>query len=131
VAERRTGGGLPGGLGDGEAGLVEEVGGETLAGAPARRPACDPMRTRVVAMERPGAPDVRHIGEREAGAPAPGEALVRHGVNCVDVQHRTARYPLPAYPAVLGMEACGFTYTRARDELVERADDFFAALSAP
>jgi hypothetical protein len=29
------------------------------------------------------------------------------------------------------MEACGFTYTRARDELVERADDFFAALSAP
>ena len=29
------------------------------------------------------------------------------GVNYIDVQHRTGRYPLPAYPAALGMEACG------------------------
>ena len=68
------------------------------------------MQTRVVVMERPGAPDVLRIVEREAGAPAPGEALVRHsvvGVNYIDVQHRTGRYPLPAYPAALGMEACG------------------------
>jgi NADPH2:quinone reductase len=61
-------------------------------------------------MERPGAPDVLRLVEREVSAPGPGEALVRHtviGVNYIDVQHRTGRYPLPAYPAALGMEACG------------------------
>ena len=68
------------------------------------------MRTAAIEMERPGAPDVLRPVEREVGAPAPGEVLLRHtviGVNYIDVQQRSGRYPLPAYPAVLGMEACG------------------------
>lgn len=42
--------------------------------------------------------------------PAEGEVRVRHtaiGVNFVDVYHRTGLYPLPALPAVLGVEAAG------------------------
>lgn len=42
--------------------------------------------------------------------PAAGEIRVRHtaiGVNYVDVYHRTGLYPLPALPAVLGVEAAG------------------------
>jgi NADPH2:quinone reductase len=61
-------------------------------------------------MERPGAPDVLRVVEREAADPRLGEVLVRQtvlGVNYIDVQHRTGRYPLPEYPAAIGMEACG------------------------
>ena len=68
------------------------------------------MKTSTVVMERPGAPDVLRLIERDIGAPGAGEALVRHtviGVNYIDVQHRTGRYPLPAYPATIGMEGCG------------------------
>ncbi len=61
-------------------------------------------------MERPGAPEVLRIVARETAAPQPGEVLLRQtvlGVNYIDVQYRTGRYPLPAYPAAIGMEACG------------------------
>jgi NADPH2:quinone reductase len=46
----------------------------------------------------------------DPGQPAAGEALVRHeavGLNFIDVYHRTGIYPLPALPAVLGMEGAG------------------------
>lgn len=42
--------------------------------------------------------------------PAAGEVRVRHtaiGVNYVDIYHRTGLYALPAFPAVLGVEAAG------------------------
>jgi NADPH2:quinone reductase len=42
--------------------------------------------------------------------PGVGEIRVRHtaiGVNFVDIYQRTGRYPLPALPAVLGVEAAG------------------------
>ena len=61
-------------------------------------------------MERPGAPEVLRVVARETAAPQPGEVLLRQtvlGVNYIDIQHRTGRYPLPAYPAAIGMEACG------------------------
>jgi NADPH2:quinone reductase len=85
-------------------------------------------------MERPGAPDVLHVVEREAGPPAPGEALVRHalvGVNYIDVQQRTGRYPLPAYPAVLGMEACGIVEALGTDVETLRIGDRVAYASPP
>lgn len=70
----------------------------------------------------PFAPATRAVIHRYGGAeeieletvslPAPGagEIRVRHtaiGVNFVDVYHRTGLYPLPALPAVLGVEAAG------------------------
>ncbi len=46
----------------------------------------------------------------DPGQPAVGEALVQHeavGLNFIDVYHRNGTYPLPALPAILGMEGAG------------------------
>ncbi len=61
-------------------------------------------------MDRPGGPEVLRVDQHEVGAPAAGEVLIRQracGVNYIDVQHRTGRYPIAQYPAVIGMEAAG------------------------
>lgn len=68
------------------------------------------MQARIVQMRSPGAPDVLELVTRELPAPGAGEALVRQtcaGVNYIDIQHRSGRYPQPAYPAGVGVEACG------------------------
>lgn len=46
----------------------------------------------------------------EVPPPAPGQIQIRHvaiGVNFVDIYHRTGLYPLPALPAILGVEGAG------------------------
>ena len=48
--------------------------------------------------------------EVPVGKPGPGEALVHHtavGLNYIDIYHRSGLYPLPALPAVIGMEGAG------------------------
>src|SRR5215472_17782335 len=68
------------------------------------------MRANRIVMTAPGPPSVlRHEGY-EVAAPAPGEVLIRHsaiGLNYIDIQHRTGRYPLPRYPSPIGMEGAG------------------------
>ncbi len=57
-----------------------------------------------------GGSEVMRLEDYDPGQPAEGEALVRHeavGLNFIDVYHRTGIYPLPALPAVLGMEGAG------------------------
>ncbi|MFH1983577.1 MAG: quinone oxidoreductase [Pseudomonadota bacterium] len=57
-----------------------------------------------------GGPEVLSWEAIDPGTPAPGEALVRHaaiGLNYIDVYHRTGLYPLPALPAIPGMEGAG------------------------
>ena len=68
------------------------------------------MRSRVIVMDRPGGPEVLRLEVQDVGAPAAGQVLIRQaaaGVNYVDLQHRSGRYPLPSYPAVIGMESAG------------------------
>jgi NADPH2:quinone reductase len=51
-----------------------------------------------------------HQNSCDPGAPAAGEALIRHeavGLNFIDVYHRTGLYPLPSLPATPGMEGAG------------------------
>jgi len=46
----------------------------------------------------------------DVGSPGPGQARLRQtavGLNYIDIYHRSGLYPLPALPAVIGMEAAG------------------------
>jgi NADPH2:quinone reductase len=61
-------------------------------------------------MTEPGPPAVLRHGAYEVGDPGPGEVRLRQtaiGLNYIDIQHRTGRYPLPSYPSPIGMEAAG------------------------
>jgi NADPH2:quinone reductase len=63
-----------------------------------------------IRIHRTGGPEVLRWEEVDPGAPGPGEARVRHaavGLNFIDVYHRTGLYPLPALPAIPGMEGAG------------------------
>ena len=63
-----------------------------------------------IVIDRPGGPDVLRAERYDPGEPGPGEALLRQeaiGLNFIDCHHRSGRYPLPAYPSPLGLEASG------------------------
>ncbi len=65
---------------------------------------------RAIRLNRPGGPEALSLDRIDLPSPAAGEVRIRHaaaGVNYVDVYHRTGLYPLPALPAVLGVEAAG------------------------
>jgi NADPH:quinone reductase-like Zn-dependent oxidoreductase len=76
----------------------------------------------------------------EPGEPLEGEVLVRHkaiGVNFIDVYHRTGLYPLPALPAIPGMEASGIVEQVGSGvsdfkpgDRVAYAEDLFAAVES-
>jgi NADPH2:quinone reductase len=68
------------------------------------------MEAHRVVMTGPGGPDVLRTETYDVGAPGPREALLRQtaiGLNYIDIQHRTGRYPLPQYPSPIGLEAAG------------------------
>ncbi len=68
------------------------------------------MRANRVTIARPGGPEVLRYQPCEAPAPGSGEVLIRQtavGLNYIDIQHRSGRYPLPAYPSPIGTEAAG------------------------
>lgn len=63
-----------------------------------------------VLFHRPGGPDVLSYQVQDCPDPQEGEVLVAHsgiGVNYIDIQHRSGRYPVAALPAGLGIEASG------------------------
>ena len=68
------------------------------------------MRVNRVVITAPGPPSALHYEQHDIGAPAPHEALIRQtaiGLNYIDIQPRTGRYPLPHYPSPIGMEGAG------------------------
>ena len=61
-------------------------------------------------MGSPGPPSVLRYEQYDIAAPGPHEVLIRQtaiGLNYIDIQHRTGRYPLPVYPSPIGMEGAG------------------------
>jgi NADPH2:quinone reductase len=65
---------------------------------------------KAIRIHETGGPEVMRWEDFDPGLPAAGEALVKHeavGLNFIDVYHRSGLYPLPALPAVLGMEGAG------------------------
>ena len=66
--------------------------------------------SKAIRMYETGGPEVMRWEDVDPGVAEPGEALVRHeavGLNFIDVYHRTGLYPLPALPAVPGLEGAG------------------------
>ncbi len=66
--------------------------------------------TMAIKIHATGGPEVLTWEEHEPGRPGPGEARIIHeaiGLNFIDVYHRSGLYPLPALPAVLGLEGAG------------------------
>jgi NADPH:quinone reductase len=66
--------------------------------------------THAVKIHKTGGPDVLSWEEYDPGTPGPGEVRIIHeavGLNFIDVYHRTGLYPLPALPAIPGLEGAG------------------------
>lgn len=63
-----------------------------------------------IVLSETGGPENLRWQEVSVGEPGPGQVRLRHtaiGLNFIDVYHRTGLYPLPALPAVIGLEAAG------------------------
>lgn len=63
-----------------------------------------------ISMAEPGPPEALQLKEVPEEMPATGEVQVRHsviGVNFIDIYFRSGLYPVPALPAVLGLEGAG------------------------
>ena len=68
------------------------------------------MRANRIVIDSPGPPSVLRYERHDIAAPAPHEDLHPQsaiGLNYIDIQHRTGRYPLPDYPSPIGMEGAG------------------------
>ncbi|MGD8257606.1 MAG: quinone oxidoreductase [Desulfobacterales bacterium] len=66
--------------------------------------------SKAIRLYETGGPEVLKWEEFDPGKPNPDEVLLRHeavGLNFIDVYHRTGLYPLPALPAIPGMEGAG------------------------
>lgn len=63
-----------------------------------------------IEFDHPGGPDVLQWRSRPLASPAAGEVLIEQsaiGVNFIDIQHRSGRYPIATFPSSLGIEASG------------------------
>ena len=66
--------------------------------------------TKAIFIHETGGPEVLKWEDFEPGKPKAGEVLIRHeaiGLNFIDIYHRNGNYPLPALPAIIGMEGAG------------------------
>ena len=66
--------------------------------------------THAIRIHAPGGAEALRWDEVEVGDPGEGEVCLSQtavGLNYIDVYQRSGLYPLPAMPAVLGMEAAG------------------------
>ncbi len=66
--------------------------------------------TKAIVIHSTGGPEVLSWENYEPGRPQAGEVRIDQqavGLNFIDVYHRTGLYPLPAFPAVPGMEGAG------------------------
>jgi len=68
------------------------------------------VRANRIVISSPGPPSVLHYERNDVATPAPHEVMVRQsaiGLNYIDIQHRSGRYPLPRYPSPIGTEGAG------------------------
>lgn len=66
--------------------------------------------SKAIKFYQTGGPEVLKWEDHAAGIPGTGEVRLRHeaiGLNFIDIYHRRGIYPLPALPAVPGLEGAG------------------------
>ena len=66
--------------------------------------------TQAIRIEAVGGPDVLNYVDVSVAEPGDGEVRLRQtaiGLNYMDVNHRTGVYPLPSFPAIIGVEGAG------------------------
>lgn len=89
---------------------------------------------KAIRIHQPGGPEVLKWEDVDPGQPGPGEALVRHeavGLNFIDVYHRSGLYPLPAFPATIGLEGAGVVEAVGKDVAEVAAGDRVAYAGVP
>ena len=92
------------------------------------------MKTEVIQIVRHGGPEVLEIASRELAPPLAGEVLVSHrsiGVNYIDIQHRSGRYPIKDFPCVPGVEAAGYVEAVGPDVTDLKVGDAVAYIHLP
>ncbi len=66
--------------------------------------------TKAIRIHETGGPEVLRWEDFDVPAPGSGQVRIRNtavGLNFIDTYHRTGLYPVPAFPAVIGMEGAG------------------------
>lgn len=74
--------------------------------------------TMAIVQHQAGGPEVLRWEKVSVPAPGPGQARIRQtavGLNYIDVYHREGRYPIPAFPVTIGMEAAGVVESVGED----------------
>jgi len=92
------------------------------------------MQGHRVVMTTPGGPEVLRYEACDVPAPGPHEVLLRQaaiGLNYIDIQHRTGRYPLPSYPSPIGLEGAAVVEAMGAEVREVRVGDRVAYSSAP
>ena len=90
--------------------------------------------SKAIRIHATGGPAVMRWEDHDPGDPGPGEVRLRHeavGLNFIDVYHRTGLYPLPALPAVLGLEGAGVVESVGADVSDVKAGDRVAYAGVP
>ncbi len=89
---------------------------------------------KAIKLYQNGGPEVLKWEDYDPGVPGPGEARVRNeavGLNFIDVYHRTGLYPLPALPAIPGLEGAGIVETVGEGVSAVKQGDRVAYASLP
>ena len=90
--------------------------------------------TKAIRIHAPGGPEALRWEEVSVGDPGPGEARLKQtavGLNYIDVYHRTGLYPLPALPAVIGLEAAAVVEAVGADVTEFKEGDRVAYAAPP
>lgn len=90
--------------------------------------------SKAIIMQETGGPQVLVWRDHDPGMPGAGEVLLRHeavGINFIDVYHRSGLYPLPALPAVPGLEGAGVVQSVGEGVVEVAAGDRVAYAGIP
>ncbi len=78
----------------------------------------NPVKSGIVLISHPGGPEVLVYETIDVPHPGPHQVLIGQkaiSVNFLDVMFRNGRFPLPAYPAPIGLEAAGIIQEIGQD----------------